>query len=207
MLANGNISSRDLLFVCPFKNVHPSNVHPGTVLVLLVSIISYGSWSTRRVTLSKTFQVLTASTFWLPQMVHVHVWLQHRQGCISDRLCFSFTEISFKVFDFIFKVCHGFNSPCIEVEGTVPTASHGLAHMEGDAMLADCSLGLAGLRAPWEEHLVLHGSSPGFQGGVDDDPPCHNHCGDSHKIWWTSPHSALNTRFSPSAGLWHKTHL
>lgn len=30
----------------------------------------------------------------------------------------------------------------------VPTAPHGLAHMEGDAVLADCSLSLAGVRAP-----------------------------------------------------------
>lgn len=48
----------------------------------------------------------------------------------------------FKVFDFIYMIYNSFNSDLPELEGTMPTSSRGLAHLEDDVVLADDSFSL-----------------------------------------------------------------
>lgn len=49
----------------------------------------------------------------------------------------------FKVFDFIYMIYNSFSSALFEPEGTMPTSSHGLAHLENNAVFADDSFSLA----------------------------------------------------------------
>lgn len=48
----------------------------------------------------------------------------------------------FKVFDFIYMIYSSFSSALLELEGTMPTSSHGLAHLENNAVFADDSFSL-----------------------------------------------------------------